>query len=67
MSAEKQRLLTELSILLDVDGVESSWEMLEAELDRLPMRAIRALLYRVGRARAQAFEEGVVKQRRGIL
>ena len=59
MTKEKRQLMSELGNLLGVAGVEMTWEELERELDRLPLRVLRALLYRVGRAQVQAFDEGL--------
>jgi hypothetical protein len=55
---EKRAVLEKLGVLLDVAGTTTPWEEVTNRLYRLPIGTINALIYRVERARAQAFEEG---------
>lgn len=52
-------MLDRLACLLDVAGVTTPWEEVAKALDRgCSARVLRALEYRVERARSEAFEEG---------
>jgi hypothetical protein len=55
---EKREAIEKLGKLLDCAGTALAWEEMNPELNRLPTPVINALIYRVERARAQAFEEG---------
>lgn len=63
-SKEKADLLAKLEPLLTVAGTDVSWDELNGELRVLSNRALRALVYRVERARADAFEDGTVHPER---
>jgi hypothetical protein len=55
---EKREAIRKLGKLLECAGTALAWEEMNPELNRLPVPVINALIYRVERARAQAFEEG---------
>jgi hypothetical protein len=55
---EKRQAVAKLGKLLECAGTACTWEEMNPELNRLPIPVIYALIYRVERARAQAFDEG---------
>ena len=61
---EKRAALEKLHVLLDVAGTAHTWEEVSRSLRRCPTTIINALVYRVERARAQAFEEGQLSEDR---
>jgi hypothetical protein len=61
-SREKAALLQKLEKLLDVAGVQMTWEALSDELRCIPIQGLRALVYRVEQARSEAYEEGCARR-----
>jgi len=55
---EKRIAVAKLGKLLECAGTARPWEEIAEDLWRLPIKAINGLVYRVERARGQAFDEG---------
>jgi hypothetical protein len=61
---EKRRLVSELAQLLEVAGAHTPWEVIKGVLISMSRDILQALVYRVERARGDAYEEGVLDGRR---
>lgn len=55
---EKREAVAKLEKLLECAGTTRPWEEISSDLWRLPIKTIHSLVYRVERARGQAFDEG---------
>ena len=53
-------------ILRDVAGAITPWDTVEAELATLSPSVAVALAYRLERAQAGAFEDGMIHERHGV-
>jgi len=60
----KASLIAQLKVLLDVAGATTAWSEIESQLIGLSEHVLFALVYRVERARGDAFDEGVDARRR---
>lgn len=59
-SKEKTEVIDKLEKLLgQVAGIETSWIVIAVDLRQLPLRTLKALLYRVERTLANSYEDGV--------
>lgn len=54
----RKPFIEELEKLLECSGAETPWQMIANALDRVPVRVLKALIYRVERARGEAFDDG---------
>lgn len=51
-------LIRKIELLLEVAGTQTPWDEVEDELERLSLRCITALEYRIRQARSDSYSEG---------
>ena len=59
--SQKTPHILAIAKLLDVPGTHTSWEQIAPELHKLPLRILNGLRYRIEAARAESYEDGVLR------
>lgn len=59
--AMRSEPIARLAKLLDAAGTGTPWEVIERSLLRMPVKVLNALVYRVERARGEAYDDGVAR------